>query len=296
MSTTRDVIVVGGSYAGMAAALQLARARRSVTVIDAGERRNRFATHSHGFLTQDGTDPAEIAAIGRAQLCAYHTVSWVEGMAVSASAANGEISVAMTDGSVYTARRLLLALGMRDELPPVPGLVERWGKSVFHCPYCHGYELQQGAIGVLAVGPHSLHQALLLPEWGAVTLLLNGAFEPDAEQLSSLEKRGVSVERAAVARLSGTADVELADGRVLSFSGIFTASRTHPASSLAQELGCQIEEGATGTFIKVDEMKRTNVSGVFACGDVTRLFGNVSMAVGEGAFAGTAVHQSLIFG
>lgn len=292
----RDVIVVGGSYAGMSAALQLARARRTVTIIDAGERRNRFAPHAHGFLTRDGADPAEIAAIGRRQLEAYPTVQWIDGTAVNAAVSEGVFSVATSDGGRQTARRMLLALGARDVLPEIPGLAERWGRSVFHCPYCHGYELDRAPIGVLATSPLSMHQALLLPEWGPTTFFLNDVFELDAEQLTSLERRGVKIERGRVASIAGVADVVMSDGRVISVSGLFTASRTYPSTEIGAALGCAYEDGATGRFLKVDDMKRTSVAGVFACGDAARLFGNIATAVGEGAFAGAAVHQSLMIG
>ena len=160
-----DVIIVGGSYAGMAAALQLVRARRSVLLIDADSRRNRFADSSHGFLTQDGNSPQAIAATAKAQLMAYPTVQWLEASAISASKTETGFQV-NTAAQSYQAKRLLLATGVTDQLPEVPGLAERWGKSIFHCPYCHGYELDQGPIGVVAASPLALHHALMLQDWG----------------------------------------------------------------------------------------------------------------------------------
>src|SRR5215212_7100600 len=142
-----DAIVVGGSYAGIAAALQLVRARRKVLVIDGGARRNRFASSSHGFLGQDGRDPGEIAATAREQLLAYPTVTWIEGAATRAHAAGTAFAVTLGDGATHEARRLILASGVTDELPDIPGVAERWGRSIFHCPYCHGYELGGGRIG-----------------------------------------------------------------------------------------------------------------------------------------------------
>ena len=295
-----DVIVVGGSYAGLSAATQLARARRRILVIDAGQRRNRYAHHSHGFLGHDGREAAAIAADGRAQLLKYPTVRWIEGSA--AQAVPHEVQqgsgfrVTLNDGRAFDARRLVLATGVVDELPPVPGLAERWGSSAFHCPYCHGYELDQGRIGVLATGPLSMHQAMMLPDWGSVTLLLNGAFEPDAEQLASLATRGVTVERARVKALTGRASVELEDGRKLEMDGLFVMSRTHSGSPLAEQLGCAMEEGAMGFFVRTDMIKATTVAGVYACGDAARMAGNVAMAAADGTMAGVAAHQSLIFG
>ncbi|PLY42453.1 thioredoxin reductase [Janthinobacterium sp. ROICE36] len=293
-----DVIIVGGSYAGLSAATQLARARRRVLVIDGGQRRNRYASHSHGFLTQDGSGTAAIAAEGKAQLMAYATVTWLDGMAVRAVASgDGDaFAVPLADGSVVHARRLVLASGVIDALPPVEGLAERWGSSVFHCPYCHGYELQQGAIGVLATGPLTMHHALMLPDWGTVTFFLNRAFEPDAAQLAQLAARGVTVMRTPVARIEGVAEVVLADGSRHAMAGLFVATRTRQASGLAGELGCALEEGAMGPFVRTDEQQASSVPGVFCCGDAGRMAGSVAFAVADGAMAGVAAHRSLMFG
>jgi thioredoxin reductase len=292
-----DAAVIGGSYAGLSAALQLARARRSVLIIDAGARRNRFARHSHGYLTRDGDDAAKIAAIGREQLLAYPTVSWRDGAVEHAGATEGGFRVGLADGTTHAARRLVLATGVKDELPDLPGLKERWGAHVFHCPYCHGYELERGQIGVLAVSPLSMHHALMLPDWGPTTFFLNGAFEPDAADLALLSKRGVAVEAGPVARLSGEAiDVEMRDGRVIALAGLFVLSRTSVASPLAGALGCAFEDGPQGSFIATDPMKATSVPNVFACGDAARAAGSVALAVADGALAGVSAHRSLMFG
>ncbi|WP_215404370.1 NAD(P)/FAD-dependent oxidoreductase [Janthinobacterium sp. JC611] len=293
-----DAIIVGGSYAGLSAATQLARARRRVLVIDGGQRRNRYASHSHGFLTQDGSGTAAIAAEGKAQLLAYATVTWLDGTATQATARSdgGGCDVTLGDGSVVHGRRLVLATGVIDELPPVDGLAERWGSSVFHCPYCHGYELEQGAIGVLATGPLSMHHALMLPDWGTVTFFLNGAFEPDPAQLAQLAGRGVTLVRAPVARIDGVADVVTADGSRHAMAGLFVATRTRLASPLAAELGCALEEGPMGPFVRTDEQKASSVPGVFCCGDAGRMAGSVAFAVADGAMAGVAAHRSLMFG
>lgn len=291
-----DAIVVGGSYAGLSAALQLARARRRVLVIDGGQRRNRYARHSHGFLTQDGREAGAIAADGRAQLLVYPTVSWHEGTAAKAAIIDDGFGVTLDDGRVFQARRLVLATGVVDELPAVEGLAERWGSSIFHCPYCHGYELGQGRIGVLATGPLSIHHAMMLPDWGQVTLFVNGAFEPDEVQLAALARRGVDIERTPVARIAGHAEVVLRDGRSHALAGIFVMSRTHSASPLAEQLGCVLEQGPMGWFVRTDMQKASSVAGVFCCGDMARMAGSVAFAVADGAMAGVAAHQSLIFG
>lgn len=291
-----DVIVIGGSFAGLAAATQLARARRNVLVIDAGLRRNRFASTSHGFLGQDGRAPGDIVADARAQLLAYPTVRVVEDTAASAAAVDGGgFVVRSVSGREFSASRLILATGVKDNLPEIEGVEERWGRSVFHCPYCHGYEIGQGRIAVLGVGPMSVHQAILVSEWGETVLLTNGSFEPDAEQKRELAERGIKIEGQPITRLSGKADVLLADGRALGFDGIFTASRTTMASPIADQLGVRFVEGLLGAYIETNEIMETSVPGVFACGDAARGAGSVSLAVGDGAMAGVGAHRSLVF-
>ena len=293
---THDVIVIGGSYAGMAAALQLLRAHRKVLIIDAGERRNRFATHAHGFVSQDGIDPAEIAATSKAQLEKYPTLTWVTGKALRATGEKDNFSVTTDAGDTHEARRIIFATGVSDKLPEIEGLRERWGRHVFHCPYCHGYELNKGRIGVIATGPMSVHQARLIPEWGDVTFLLNDALTLDQETKDLLTSRSVKIETAPIARLEGEADVVLQDKRTLSFAGLFTASTNAPASPIAQSLGCTIVETGFGTMIETDSGKATSIPGAYACGDVARVPHSVSLAVGDGAWAGAQVHASLVLG
>lgn len=290
-----DVIVVGGSYAGMAAALQLLRARRSVLVIDAGERRNRFASHSHGFLGQDGVSAGDIAANARRQIQAYPTLSWQEGRVVTISGQVDGFTATTGDGESHRGRRILLATGVADQLPPVTGLAERWGKAVFHCPYCHGYEIGQGRIGIVGTGPLSIHQAELLTDWGDVTLLANEAVELTDEARSVLARRGVTIEDGPIARIEGHADVAMADGRLLHFNGLFTATRTVPSSPLIEAMGCALEETPMGMQLRTDAESRTSVPGVFACGDVARIPHSVALAVGNGTMTGALVHRSLLW-
>lgn len=289
-----DVIVIGGSYSGLSAALQLARARQKIMVIDAGQPRNRFASHSHGFITHDGRNPGEISHAAKLQLQKYPTVLWLDAYAHNAAKTERGFTVEAA-GQIYETKRIVLAMGVSDGLPKVEGLEERWGKSVFHCPYCHGYELDQGRIGVLAVAPMSIHHALMLPDWGTTTFFLNGAFEPDETQLAQLAKRGATIERSRVLRMSGHADMHLEDGRVITLDGLFTATATKPSSPIAEQLGCAFDEGPMGPFIKTNEMKETSVPGVMACGDAARAAGSVALAVGDGAMAGAATHRSLMF-
>jgi thioredoxin reductase len=301
MHESVDVVIVGGSYAGLAAALQLGRARRSVVVLDAGKRRNRFAAHSHGFLGFDGVSPDAIAEAGRANVRAYSTVELREAYATEIRGKLDEF-VVRTDSSELHARRVIIATGVVDELPGVPGVAERWGRGVYHCPYCDGYERARAPLAVLASSEMSLHQALLVSEWstdGATTLLLNGAFEPDAEQLAQLARRHIAIERAPVVRVrDGGKDrviVELDGGRTLEVGGLFVQPRTRIAEPFATQLGCELDQGPMGPIYKVDPMKETTVPGVFACGDVGAPMPAVALAVADGTRAGISAHRSLVF-
>ena len=291
-----EFAVIGGSYAGLSVALQLARARRDVTVVDAGLRRNRFVDDSggtaHGFLSRDGTPPGVIAAEARRQLLRYPTVRWLDGMAKEAMLGKGGRFTFRVGKRIVEASRLVLATGVRDELPAVEGLAERWGRSVFHCPYCHGYEMDAGPIGIIAVSELAQHHAIMLPDWGTPTLFLNEAYRPGADELAALTRRGTRVEPAPIVRIEGVADVVLTDGRTLSMNGLFTQPRTHIASPIAAQLGCHMVQGPMGAFIQVDAMQQTSVANVFACGDAARPAGNVAMAVADGALAGVAAHRS----
>ncbi len=289
-----DVAVIGGSYAGLSAALQLARARRRVAVVDAGLRRNRFAAHAHGFIGQDGRAPGDIAAAGRADLLAYPTVRWHADTAVAAQAHGEGFRIELAAGAAIQARRLVLAVGVEDHLPPLDGLAERWGRSVFHCPYCHGYELDNGRIGVLASSELSQHQAMLLPDWGRVTLFTDGRYAPDAAQRDALVARGVTIEPATVTAIVDTATVVLADGRRTELDGLFALSRTAVNGTLADQLGCATEPSPFGSYLRTDETRATTVSGVFACGDAARMAGSIAFAVADGMQAGVAAHRSLI--
>jgi thioredoxin reductase len=294
-----DAIVIGGAFAGLSAALQLGRARRSVIVVDAGKPRNRFASHSHGFLGQDGRTPTEILATARGQLAAYSTVAIAPGEATDARATLRGFEVALADGVTVEAARLILASGLIDTLPPVPGLAEEWGRSVFQCPYCDGYEVGGGPIAVLAVNRNSMHQAPLLADWGRVTFFLNGAFELTDDDRALLTKRGVTVETAKVERWSRNADggtgVVMDGGRIVPAKALFTATRTALASPIAEQLGCALQDGPQGSYIQVDERQRTSVANVFAAGDAARPMHSVALAVAGGAMAGIAAHQSMVF-
>jgi thioredoxin reductase len=297
--TGTDVAIIGGSFAGLSAALQLARARRNVTILDTGKPRNRFAAASHGFLAQDGVPPAEIIGAARKQLAAYPTVRFLDARAEAASGAADRFEIASGDGETLSARRIILAHGVSDALPDIPGLADEWGRRVAHCPYCHGYEFGGGALGVLAAnGAVALHHAMLVREWGAVTLFLNGKVEPDAEMLRQFEARDVTVERRTVEAVVSRPDgltVRLASGGGVDIAGLFTQPTSSLTCGIGEQLGCAHVDGQFGPILKVDDMKQTTIPGVFAAGDIARPAPSVPLAVADGAMAGVAAHRSLVF-
>ena len=293
-----DALIIGGSFAGLSAALYLARARKSVCVVDAGAPRNRFAATSHGFFAQDGSDPQAMLQTMRRQVAAYPTVSFLQDAAVDAQAEDGVYSVALRSGGIVTGRRLLLAFGISDVMPPTPGLAERWGTSVLHCPYCHGYEFQDRPLGVLNTSPASHQQAIMISEWGPTTLYLDGG-DLETEHRDALARRGVRIEPAAIDRLTGEgrnlSQIHLADGRTCEVNALFFAPRNRLNSAIAEQLGCAIEAGPLGSTIKVNEMRMTSVANVFAAGDITRMVHNVTFACADGVMAALAMHRSLVF-
>ncbi|WP_072396510.1 NAD(P)/FAD-dependent oxidoreductase [Hyphomicrobium sp. CS1GBMeth3] len=294
-----DAIIIGGSFAGLSAAMQLARANRSVCVIDTGTPRNRFASASHGFFGLDGVAPYEMLATARAKVAAYPSVRFVDGAAVDAAADEDGFALTLADGQRLMARRIVLAFGLKDTLPAIPGVQDRWGKTVLHCPYCHGFEFLGQPLGVLSVLPHSTHQAALIPDWGPTTFFLNGGPMPDAETQARLAARQVTLEPAPIAALEGQAPkldgVRLADGRLVPIAALYLTPRTSFQSDIANQLGCAMEDGPFGPVIKTDAAKQTSVPGVYAAGDISRPMHNATLASADGVMAGAGVHQSLVF-
>ncbi|CAM4427502.1 NAD(P)/FAD-dependent oxidoreductase [Deinococcus marmoris] len=295
-----DALVIGGSYAGLSGAMQIARSGRPVCILDSGQPRNRFAAHSHGFFGQDGQAPRQMIAQARADLARYPNVTFLDTRATIASREDDSFSVTTARGETLHAQKLLLAYGVVDILPDVSGLEERWGITALHCPYCHGYEVKGEQLGVLNVGPLSTHQVLLISDWGPVTFFLNGQPPPDDVILAKLTERGVKIETGLVTTLEGDSPalsgVRLEDGRLIPLAALFLGSRIRFASDIAGQLGCATEEGMQGPLLAVDMFKQTTVPGVYAAGDITLRMSNASMAAADGVFAGACLHQSLIFG
>lgn len=294
-----DVVIVGGAFAGLAAATYLGRARRDVVVIDAGQPRNRFASASHGFLGFDGSAPRDILARARRQLATYPTVRVIDGEAVAAEATGGGFAFTLATGETIFSRLAILAFGLRDRLDPIPGLWERWGKTVLHCPYCHGFEFSDRKLGVLWRTPMSAHQALLIAEWGPTTLFTNGA-DLDADAAAMLERRGVAVEPARLAEFVGdgpqmTAAI-LEDGRDVPLDALYVSPYSTLGSPIAAELGATVEDGPLGEIVKTDAERKTTVPGLYAAGDIAHAPHSVSLAVADGATAALSVHRALVFG
>lgn len=294
-----DAIIIGGSFAGLSAAIQIARGRRSVCVIDAGRPRNRFSEAAHGVFGQDGTNPLTMVAAARAQVQRYPTVRTLFDEASGARAVAGGFEVTLKSGAILTATKLVLAFGLSDSLPELPGLAERWGKSVLHCPYCHGFEYAGHRLGVLQTMPMSSHQALLIAEWGPTTLYLNGGESPDEQTLAKLAQRGVAIEPARIIALKGEncalSSLHLEDGRSAPIDALYLAPQSRLNSPIAEQLGCAVDETPLGPVIRTDAGKQTTVPGVYAAGDIARVPHNANWAVADGITAGVFLHQSLIF-
>ena len=293
MTKSYDVVVVGGGPAGLNGALVLARARRSVLVIDAGEPRNAPAAGVHGFLTRDGMPPAELAAIGRAEVRRYGG-EVVDGRATSAARTEAGFTVTLDGPGTVHARRLLVTTGLIDELPDIPGIRERWGHEVIHCPYCHGWEVRDKSVGVLATTWFAVQKALLVRQWvDDLTLLLHTQPEPDDAQLEQLAARDVGVVRGEVVAFDG-AGARLRDGTLVPLQVLAVAPRMVARSQLLAALGLVPTPSPMGEFIAADPTGLTAVAGVWVAGNVADLMAQVLSSAAAGAGAAAAINADLI--
>ena len=295
-----DAIVIGGGAAGLSAALLLGRARRRVLVVDAGSPRNRFADHMHGVLGNEGTPPADLLLRGRGEVADYG-VELRDGAVETVRDEGARLAVTLADGGVELARALVVATGLTDELPDLPGLAERWGTSVLHCPYCHGWEVRDERIGILATSPMALHQARLVRQWSDRVTLLAGALGPlDPGEEARLRSRGVEVVAEPVVEVLGdgprVTGVRTADGRLVELDAIFTAGAPRPHDAFLADLGLARADlpFGLGSFLAVDPTGRTSHERVWAVGNVVNPMANVPMAIGAGAFTGGAVNGALV--
>ncbi|PBC65367.1 thioredoxin reductase [Streptomyces sp. Tue6028] len=302
MTERYEVVVVGGGTAGLSAALVLGRARRRTLVVDAGEPRNAPAAHMQGYLSRDGMPPAEFLAEGRREVEGYGVALVRDRVVDVARDGAGEFDVTLADGRPVHARRLIVTTGLADELPSVPGVAERFGRDVLHCPYCHGWEVRDEAFGVLATTPMSVHQALMVSQWSKdVTLFLHTVREDELtdDDLRRLAAAGVAVVPGEVAELVVGGDrltgVRLADGTTHARSVLFVAPRAVPRTGLLERLGAELRETPFGTYPVIDETGLTSVPGVWAAGNAIGFAEQVVNAASGGYRAAATLNGELLF-
>jgi thioredoxin reductase len=295
-----DVVVIGGGAAGLNGALMLARARRSVAVIDAGEPRNAPAEGVHGLLGREGMPPSELLERGRAEVCQYggHVVA---GAVAGAKRVEDDFTVSLEDGREVRARRLLVTTGLVDRLPEIPGLAERWGRDVIHCPYCHGWEVRERAIGIVATGPMSVHGALLFRQWtDDLVFFTNDQPMPSPEELEKFAARGIRIAEGAIAkvevcagRLSG---VRLENGDLVERDALALGPRMEARAGFLKDLGLKLvgHPSGAGEHVVADATGRTEVPGVWAAGNVTDLMAQVGASAAAGAMAGAQINMDLV--
>jgi thioredoxin reductase len=297
--TMNDVIIIGGSFAGLAGALQLGRARRKVTVLDTGLPRNRFAGHSHGLLGHDHKPPLDILAEARQQLARYPTIRLVNARADGVSGAIDDFSVLTADSESLRARRLILSYGVADQMPDVPGFAESWGTSIVPCPYCDGFEVAGRHWGLVWSGPQSHQSARLFHDWtDKLTVFADGHdIPPDIQVDLAGRKIPVALGRIVeIAHHKGQiTTVNLDTGRNIAVDVLFAHPRNKPSASLHESLGLATVDTPTGIVLKVDERRQTSMPGIYAAGDLaTPFLPSVTQASSQGAMAGIFAQQSML--
>jgi thioredoxin reductase len=294
-----DVLIIGGGAAGLSAALVLARARRRVAVVDSGEPRNAPAAHMQGFLGSDGLPPTELLAAGRKEVSGYGgrvisgTVTRIEPLPSGDGLPQFDVSV--DEGPPLRARRLVFATGLRDELPDIPGVRERWGRDLLHCPYCHGHEVRDQPLGVLGGSTEAVTHAHLVRQWSDDVVFFSRGVALTGEQREQLAARNIRVVDAAVTRLVVEADrltgVELETGEVVPRTAVFVRPRFVPRDILLTRLGCTTDDNG---WVRVDATGRTSVRGVWAAGNAVNPRAQVITAAGEGSAAAIALNNDLV--
>lgn len=289
-----DVAIIGGGAAGLSAALVLSRARRKVAVVDAGEPRNAPARHMHGFLSRDGLPPAELLAAGRREVRAYGG-EFIADQVVEARRIKQTFELTMAGGEAIKARRVLVATGLRDVLPDVGGLRERWARDVLHCPYCHGYEVRGQALGILGWSPEAVRYAQIVRQWSDDVVFFASAERLSDDEREQLIARGIGIVEGAVDQVVIKDDalhgLALEDGRFVARDVVFVPPRFVPSNSVLIDLGCEIDE--TG-WVVTDGTGQTTVPGVWAAGNVHNPRAQVITAAGEGSTAAIAINADLV--
>ncbi|MGQ4596513.1 FAD-dependent oxidoreductase [Nocardia sp. R6R-6] len=298
MSGAYDVVIVGGGAAGLSAALVLARARRTVAVVDGGAPRNAPAEHLHGFVSRDGMPPADLLAAGVAEITNYGA-ELIDDVIVDADGSPDDYALRLRRGGSLRARRVLIATGLRDELPDLPGVRGRWGRDVLHCPYCHGYEVRDQPIGVLGgreagAVARAVHLALLLPQWSQDVIFFPHTMTLSEHDRVRLDARGVRVLEGEVARFvvdDALRGVELTDGRAVRRTAMFVAPTFRANDALLVTLGCTFDDNG---WVVTDPTGRTSAAGVWAAGNVADPAAQVISAAGAGSTAAIAINGDLV--
>lgn len=290
-----DVIIVGGSYAGLSAAMSLGRSLRKVLVVDAGNPCNAVTPHSHNFLTNDGQEPAGIAAKARDEVKRYDSVNIIHAQVSSANITENAFEVITDSHQRYTAKKIIIATGLKDHMPGIPGFAACWGKTVLHCPYCHGYEIKNEPVGIIADADVITHLVPLIYNLTQkLTLFTTQANHLDAALLKKLRQHNIPIIDTPIRALQHqngqVTAVELTDGRVFPLTALFSRPAFEQGSDIYQQLGCKLNEQG---LLQVDMFQQTNVAGVFACGDNSNRARSVALAVSSGSMAGAAVNNQL---
>lgn len=296
MQTPYDVIILGGSYAGLSAAMSLGRAIKTVLVIDNGKPCNQQTPYSHNFLSRDGQAPQEISEISKAQVANYGSVNFVDDTAVHAQKTDEGLVIETKNGKKFHGKKLIIASGVRDEMPNIDGFAECWGITVIHCPYCHGYEVRNQRTGIFANGDIAHEFSKLIWNWSkALTIFTNGKSTLTADQTSELKAKGIVIDEREIVKIThnnGKLEaLKFSDGSTLQLDALYAKIPFTQNSTIAEELGCEMT--AHG-HILVDNMQKTSVDNVFACGDSTTMMRSVANAVHGGNLAGAAVSRELI--
>ena len=291
-----EVIIVGGSYSGLSAAMSLGRSLRKVLVIDSGLPCNRQTPHSHNFITQDGEKPAVISAKAKLQVDIYKTVQFYNGLAVKALQIDKGFEIETESGDVFTSRKVLFATGVKDLFPKIDGFADCWGISVLHCPYCHGYEVKNEKTAIIANGEMGFEYAKLISNWTKdLRLCTNGKSELTLEQTQILKNHGVLILENEIDSLEHNegyvSNIIFKNEEKISVKAIYAKVPFEQHCSLPEELGCEINEQG---YLKVDFMQKTTVPGIFGSGDATTQMRSVALAVSSGSFAGAVINKELI--
>lgn len=291
-----DVIIVGGSYSGLAAAMALGRALRKVLVIDSGKPCNKQTPHSHNFLTQDGKSPKEIATLAQLQVELYNTVQFFNGLATIGVITNNGFKIHTDTGKQFTARKIIFASGVKDIMPIIPGFAESWGISVLHCPYCHGYEVKHLATGILGNGNYGFEFSTLISNWTKdLTLYTNGPSTLTTEQKAKLQQHNIAVVENEIEQLQHNygylENILFKTGTSAEVKAIYTRTPFIQHCSIPEMLGCQLNEDG---YIKVDPAQQTSLHGLFACGDNTTRLRTIANSVSMGTTAGMMVNKELV--